>query len=43
MLLEDGFADEFGGHLLFAWKVVGMSEDAVVIDGRIDRQLVLKA
>ena len=39
VFFEDGFADHFGGHLLLAREVVGVSERAIVIHGRIDGQI----
>ena len=43
VLFEDGFAEHLGGHLLVGGKVRGVSEAAVVVDGRVDGQAVRTA
>ena len=42
VLFKDRFADHRGGHLPLLWQIVGVGETAVVINRRVDRQLVLR-
>ena len=33
MFLKNGFADHFGRHLNFNWKIIGIGKRAIVVDG----------